>query len=289
MSQAETGTDTAAYFETAAAPPGSDLYYACLFTEPAFRPRVLALHTLENELVKSLTSVQDPGVARLRLEWWCEEIQRAANAEARHPLGQKLQPWILEGKPGATALIDAIQVLESELTARDPADFAGLEQQYATHFGSFWQLSATAAGISNPQALDAAARLGGLHHMCRTLRDLGRRLQAGTCRPLPRAELDAAGLAPETLPAATNRNDFLVSQVRRLRRTLDEARHEFPPDLAPQFLHGLILCRLDAVLLKEIEQDDARLLEQSYSLTPLRRLWLAWRTRRWVLRRAAGS
>ncbi|MDZ7736364.1 MAG: squalene/phytoene synthase family protein [Gammaproteobacteria bacterium] len=286
MTPVETDTDTAAYFETAAAPPGSGLYYACLFTEPRYRPQILALHTLENELVKSLTSIQDPGVARLRLEWWCEEIQRAGNAEARHPLGRELQPYILDGVPDARSLIDAIQALESELLVTDADDFSQLQQQYRDHFGPLWRLSAACCGVTGDAALASAARLGGLHHMSRALQDLSRSLQQGRCRPLPRGELDAAGLVPETLAAATNRNDILASQVRRLRRTLDEAWHDYPPDLAPPFLHGLILCRLDAVLLEEIEQDGARLLEQSYSLTPLRRLWLAWRTRRRVLKRA---
>ena len=288
MPQPETGA--AAYFESAAAPPGSGLYYACLFTEPACRPRVLALHTLENELIKSLTTVQDPGVARLRLEWWCEEIRRAGHGEARHPLGQKLQPHILAGTPAADDLVTAIQALEAELTARTPADFGAAETQYRTHFGPFWRLSAACCGIHDAAALEAAARLGGLHHMGRALRDLGRSLQNGHCRPLSSHDLEAAGLTAEMLSAAPQRDKLLLSQVRRLRETLDQAWQGYPAIPAPLFLHGLILCRFDTVLLEEIEQDDARLLEHTYSLTPpLRRLWVAWRTRRRVLKRAAGS
>ena len=286
MSWPEADSDTAAYFEATAAPAGSGLYYACLFTEPACRPQALALHTLEHELIKSLTSIQDPGVARLRLEWWCEEIQRAGNAEARHPLGQKLQPHILNGEPAATTLVAAIRTLAAELTARDPEDFAGLLEQYQSHFGPFWRLSASCSGIRDTAALEAAARLGGLHHMSRALQNLASSLQQGHCRPLPAGEMQAAGLAPETLATAAKRGEFLQSQVRRLRETLDRAGHDFPAGPAPRFLHGLILCRLDAVLLGEIEQDNARLLERAYSLTPLRRLWLAWRTRRRVLRRS---
>ncbi len=280
--------EDAGHYEAKAAPPGSALYYACLFADPDHRPLVLALHTLENELLKSLTSIQDPGVARLRLEWWCEEIQRAGHQEARHPLSRRLQPHIRSGMPAAASLVQAIQALEGELTARDCEDFDSLLTQYRQHFGPFWRLSATACGITDDDALDHAAALGGLHHMSRALQNLSHSLQQGACRPLPRGELEAAGLAPETLPGAPAGSDLLSHQVRRLRKALEQARHDYPAALAPHFLHGLILARLDAVLLRESERDNARLLEQSYSLTPLRRLCLAWRTRRWVMRRHRG-
>lgn len=280
-------TGGAGYFEANAAPPGSALYYACLFVEPAaHRPLVLALHTLENELIKSLTSVQDPGVARLKLEWWCDEIQRAGNAEARHPLGQTLQPYILAGTPAAERLIAAIQALEAELAARDAGDFATLLQQYRDHFGPFWRLSAACCDIRDDNALDQAATIGALHHMQRALQGLTHSLNQGLCRPLPHDELEQAGLAPETLAGAENGPDFLRQQAARLAQQQETARRDFPAAAAPKLLHGLILTRLDTILLGEIARDgDGNLLHKSYSLTPLRRLWHAWRTRQWALRR----
>jgi len=287
MPPAESETPSGAgYFEANAAPPGSALYYACLFAEPAHRPLVLALHTLENELIKSLTSIQDPGVARLRLEWWCDEIRRAGNAEARHPLGQTLQPFILAGTPAAEQLITAIQSLEAELAARDAEDFDTVLRQYREHFGPFWRLSAVCCGIRDETALDQATTLGALHHMQRALQGLTHSLNQGLCRPLPHDELEQAGLAAETLAGAKAGPDFLRRQAATLRQQLEAARQHFPPAEAPRLLHGLILTRLDTVLLGEIERDaDGDLLHKAYSLTPLRRLWHAWRTRQWALRR----
>ena len=287
MSPAEAdATGGAGYFEANAAPPGSALYYACLFTEPTHRPIVLALHTLENELIQSLRSVQDPGVARLKLEWWCDEIRRAGHAEARHPLGQTLQPYILAGTPAAERLILAIQALEAELAARDAGDFESVLQQYREHFGPFWRLSADCCDIRDESALEQAATLGALHHMQRALQGLTHSLNQGLSRPLPHDELEQAGLAPETLAATEHGQDFLRHQAARLRQQLATARREFRPTEAPKLLHGLILTRLDIILLGEIARDrNGDLLHNAYSLTPLRRLWHAWRTRQWVLRR----
>jgi len=283
---AERGAGSATYFETEAAPAGSGLYYACLFAEPEYRPPALAVHTLENELLKSLHAVQDPGVARLKLQWWREEIGRAANAEARHPLGQRLQPYLLAGAPEPAELVDAIDALEQELVAADPEDFESLLQQYRVHFGPFWRVSAAACGIRDETALMAATTLGALHHLSRSLQTLPQSLARGSCRPLPRHELAQAGLSAESLSVHDAGRAFLRCQTTRLRERAEQAWRDYPADHAPALLHGLILVRLDAALLAEIERHGARLLERSYSLTPLRRLWIAWRTRRQVLRGA---
>lgn len=275
----------AVYYEDNAAPPGSGLYYACLLTDPGRRRQALALHTLESELLRSLTEVQDPGVARLRLQWWCEEIQRAVTTAARHPLAQTLQPWLQEDPDSGTDLIAAIQALEEDLTAGDCDNFESVEQQYSRIFGPLWQVSAALCGVRDRKALEEAARLGALHHMSRSLQNLPRSLAQGFCRPVPRRELEAAGLTAETLHQG--QTTFLGQQTARLQEHLEQAWRQYPATEARPFLHGLILVRLDAALLGEIQRDRARLLQQGYALTPIRRLWLAWRTRRQVLRQAS--
>jgi phytoene synthase len=43
---------------------------------------------------------------------------------------------------------------------------------------------------------------------------------------------------------------------------------------------GLIMAAIYATLLAEIERDGFRVLTQRTSLTPLRKLWIAWKT--WI-------
>jgi phytoene synthase len=43
---------------------------------------------------------------------------------------------------------------------------------------------------------------------------------------------------------------------------------------------GLIMAAIYRALLKEIERDGFKVLAQRVSLTPMRKLWIAWRT--WV-------
>ncbi|MGH8593395.1 MAG: squalene/phytoene synthase family protein, partial [Gammaproteobacteria bacterium] len=72
-------------WEAAVAPPGSSLYYSNLHLAPKKKHALLALHALWMQLEEILHGASDPGVGRIKLQWWREEIERAFRGEARHP------------------------------------------------------------------------------------------------------------------------------------------------------------------------------------------------------------
>ena len=57
--------DSTSYCQQLATPPGSNLYYALLFHEPAAKKKLLALFSLQLELHRTIVDCQDPGVARI--------------------------------------------------------------------------------------------------------------------------------------------------------------------------------------------------------------------------------
>lgn len=272
------------YFIAQAAPTGSALYYACLFSDPGRHSPLLAWHALEHELLKSLTDVQDPGVARLRLQWWAEEIQRVAAGQARHPLGQALQPALGGGPPAAADIIDAIAGLQEAVSLPDRELASQLDADYRRHFAPLWRLSAQFGGVDTAAALDAAAELGQRHHELRALLALPQTLEQGLCRPLARGDLDHAGLTGTTDLTSPAWRELLARQFSQLQQRIEQAHRAYPATAAPRFLHGLILARLDAALAGEIVRDGCHIGSRRYALTPIRRLWLAWRTRRRALR-----
>lgn len=64
--------------------------YAWLFLRRAERIRYGACAAMIQEWWKTLHEVREPQVAAAKLGWWREELQRAADGEARHPLTQSL-------------------------------------------------------------------------------------------------------------------------------------------------------------------------------------------------------
>ncbi len=59
-----------------------------------------------------------------------------------------------------------------------------------------------------------------------------------------------------------------------------EVQAALPPARYTTLLPSLILAGLDRALLTEIRADGYHILNRQIALTPLRRLWIAWRTRR---------
>ena len=90
--------DSTSYCQQLATPPGSNLYYALLFHEPAAKKKLLALFSLQLELHRTIVDCQDPGVARIKLRWWLEEIERLYAEQPRHPVSKLLVDLILENQ-----------------------------------------------------------------------------------------------------------------------------------------------------------------------------------------------
>jgi len=85
--------NTNRHFPNAAMPPGSAAYYLVRFARPDERNRLAAWLAWFDLLENTVHRASDPGVTRLKLDWWREEIERLAHGEAQHPLSRTLAPW----------------------------------------------------------------------------------------------------------------------------------------------------------------------------------------------------
>mgnify|MGYP003618402359 CR=1 FL=1 len=69
----------------------------------------------------------------------------------------------------------------------------------------------------------------------------------------------------------------MAFQARRAHALYDEALALLPAADRRSQKPGLMMASIYRTLLREIEQDGFRVLHQRIALTPLRKLWLAWR------------
>ena len=69
-------------------------------------------------------------------------------------------------------------------------------------------------------------------------------------------------------------------QAERAQRYYDEAFALLPAQDRRAQRAGLIMAAIYRAVLDEVERDGFRVLQHRISLTPLRKLWLAWKT--WV-------
>ena len=176
-------------------PPARSL--ASLYSSPAQRHGLAALTALEREIGASLRRGIDHQVAHTRLAWWREECGRTAGGHATHPLTRELSVLFapLQSSPlaGLAGLVDtavwdlscAIFNTRRELTAY-------CERWNAAVVAPLVQLAAPDAPTARTQPLGVKLR------EIELLVALGEDARLGRLR-LPLDELEAAGVAPESL------------------------------------------------------------------------------------------
>ena len=68
---------------------GTARYYTAVMSNESLQARVYSSLALTQTLEKMLIKVSDPGVARLKIQWWKDEIAKASkeqNTQVQHPL-----------------------------------------------------------------------------------------------------------------------------------------------------------------------------------------------------------
>lgn len=170
---------------------------AWLFLRHDERLRFGALAALEDEWLKAVREARELQVAATKLGWWREEMQRAVQGEARHPLTQALFAGSGARAVPLAAWAAAVDAALLALNAAPPAD--GAAQLAAVR-----PLAAAFAEIETRAWFDSQAdctRAAGVIAIAQLAANL-RTLEAGVANgraPLPMNLLARHGLAGDDL------------------------------------------------------------------------------------------
>ena len=299
-----------------AAPPGSSLHYATLFLGPRERATLVAVHALRHTLLGVLDTVADPDVRARKLNWWSNEIMEARDGRPRHPVAVAItrhgaarfwrRPEVL-AMLTAVGRVSAAGGFESE-AARDRfcEDVGGGTARLCT--------AAVAAGAADASgahddvgalgsALEYAMLAGvptvrsGLVRIPNTTLHTPQRKEYGA----PNAgsgDCPAAGHSPERIgrggpeaaarripggcagggSGATSRR--IAEERARAHRTLADALRDMPHCAGPVALVYRTLAHIQLAALVGALRKPAPEAPLQASITPIRKLWIAWRTAR---------
>lgn len=270
------------YCQDKAAKSGSSFYYSFLFLPPERRRAITALYAFCREVDDVVDEVSDPSVARIKLAWWREEIASLFDGRPRHPVTQALAPHLSTCNITQLRLQAVIDGMEMDLDQTRYLDYPGL-RKYCWHAaGVVGELSASIFGYTDERTLVYADQLGLAFQLTNIIRDVGDDARRGRIY-LPVNELQQFDVKAADILNARYSDRFqalMKFQADRARAAYREAARTLPDADRRAQRPGLIMAAIYHALLDEIERDNFQVLDKRISLTPLRKLGLAWRT--WV-------
>jgi len=268
------------YCQQKAAQSGSSFYYSFLFLPPERRRAITALYAFCREVDDVVDDSTDDMVARSKLAWWRKEVQAMLSGAPTHPVSKALLPHMSVYQLDGQHLLAIIDGMEMDLNQTRYLDFAGL-QKYCWHVaGVVGILSASIFGMTNPKTKEFAEKLGLAFQMTNIIRDVGEDARKGRIY-LPVNELQQFQVTAADILNARHSPQFealMQFQYERAQKLYEEAFAALPPEDRRAQRTGLMMAAIYRALLTEIQQDGFHVLTQRISLTPIRKLWLAWKT-----------
>jgi phytoene synthase len=259
---------------------GSSFYYSFLFLPPERRRAITALYAFCREVDDTVDETHDQSVARIKLAWWRTEVSSMYKGTPTHPVTQALQPHLAAYNLQEQHLQAIIDGMEMDLDQSRYLDYPGL-RKYCWHVaGVVGILSASIFGVTNPRTLEYAEKLGLAFQLTNIIRDVGDDARKGRIY-LPVNELQQFGVTAADILNFRHSEKFEVLmkfQADRARAVYDEAFALLPKEDRRAQRPGLMMAAIYRTTLDEVERDNFKVLNQRISLTPLRKLWLAWKT-----------
>jgi len=270
------------YCQQKAAASGSSFYYSFLFLPAERRRAITALYAFCREVDDIVDEVTDVGVARTKLAWWRTEVANLFAGHPQHPVTKALAPFTASLGIDAGRMNEIIDGMEMDLVYHRYPDFDSLKLYCHRAAGVVGQLSASIFGYSEASTLEYAESLGIAFQLTNIIRDVGEDARRGRVY-LPQDELARFGLTPEDILERKGGEPFVKLmrfQSERAQSYYDLAFSKLAPADRRSQRAGFIMAAIYRTLLDEIQRDDFQVLEQRVTLTPMRKLWIAWKT--WV-------
>jgi phytoene synthase len=259
---------------------GSSFYYSFLFLPAERRRAITALYAFCREVDDTVDEATDDSIARIKLSWWRKEVASTYAGTPSHPVMKALQPHLAVYDLQQEHMQAIIDGMEMDLDQTRYLDYPAM-QRYCWHVASVVGiLSASIFGVTTPQTLKYAEKLGLAFQLTNIIRDVGEDARKGRIY-LPVNELQQFGVTAADLLNARHSDKFeqlMAFQVARAQTVYDEAFALLPKQDRRAQRPGLMMAAIYRTVLGEIELDHYHVLTQRISLTPLRKLWLAWKT-----------
>ena len=270
------------YCQDKAAKSGSSFYYSFLYLPPDQRQAIMAVYAFCREVDDIVDDCEDANIARVKLEWWRNEIGQLFQGQPQHPVTQSLATTIKRFNLPQEYFLEIIDGMEMDLEQFSYPSFKELNLYCYRVAAVVGLLAAEIFGYEDRQTLKYAHDLGIAFQLINIIRDVAEDSHRGRIY-IPLDEMERFGVSVDDIlqrRMSDKVRDLMAFQAQRARHYYEKALAELPDTDRYRQRSGLIMAEIYLETLQEIENDGFRVVDRRTSLTPVRKLWLAWRTSR---------
>lgn len=270
------------YCQTKAAQSGSSFYYSFMFLPEERRRAITALYAFCREVDDVVDDCSDVATARATLAWWRQELAAAYHGAPQHPVARALAEVAPRFNLAEARLAEIIDGMQMDLELNRYPGFEALRLYCHRVAGVVGLLSAEIFGYQDRRTLEYAADLGMGFQLTNIIRDVGEDARRNRIY-LPLDEIERHGVSVADIIQSRETDNFRRLMAFQIERALGYYREAFvklPAVDRRAQRAGIIMAAIYRTLLDEIRRDGCRVLTRRVSLTPIRKLWIAWCT--WI-------
>jgi phytoene synthase len=270
------------YCQQKAAASGSSFYYSFLFLPEERRRAITALYAFCREVDDVVDDCSDRATAQATLAWWRQELAAAFHGTPQHPVARALAEIAPRFNLAEARVAEIIDGMQMDLEHDRYPSFEALRLYCHRVAGAVGLLSAEIFGYQDSRTLEYAADLGLAFQLTNIIRDVGEDARRGRIY-LPLDEVERFGVTAADITGSRETENFrrlMEFQIERALGYYGEAFRKLPAIDRRAQRAGIVMAGIYQALLEEIQGDGCRVLTRRTSLTPIRKLWIAWKT--WI-------
>lgn len=275
------------YCQNKTAKSGSSFYYSFLFLPSEQRKAITALYAFCREVDDIVDECSDQDVARIKLQWWRETMEKTFQGSPEHPVQHALSHSIKQFDLPLKYFLEIIEGMAMDLTIHRYASFNELSLYCYRAAGVVGLMAAEIFGYQDRDALKYAHNLGMAFQLTNILRDVREDAERNRIY-IPLDEMAHFGVTEADILEFKDTEamrKLMQYQAKRANQYYEKAYAYLSENDRYQQRSGLIMAAIYQEILRSIEEKDYQVINGRISLTPFKKLWLAWKTARAEKRR----
>lgn len=265
------------YCQDKTAKSGSSFYYSFFFLDKQQRKAITALYAFCREVDDIVDSDMDENVARVKLQWWRDEISNLFKDQPQHPVTKALLPHIKTYDLAEEYFQEIIDGMQMDLEQHQYTTFEELSLYCYRVASVVGLLSAEIFGYQDRMTLKYAHNLGMAFQLTNIIRDVHEDATRHRIY-IPDEDIKRFGLTRDDIINLRDSKQFRELMAFEAQRAQDFYQKAF--GLLPEIDRysqrcGLIMAAIYRSTLNEVIHDGYAVLKHRIVLTPLRKIWLA--------------